>query len=265
MAAPGAHRARVAPGGRGRAVTSTTSPVPVLGRQLAGIALGPLLLLQGRAVRRRIPVLPEPSGPREGVSGAGPSLRLLVTGDSAAAGVGVEHQDRALLGHLVRGVAAGRRVEWRLVARTGARTAGTRDALDGLDASAFDVAVVSVGLNDVIGGSALETWRAQHAALRRMLRDRFEVSHVFVCGLPPIGRFTALPQPLRWYLGGRAARFDEALRADVQAEPTSSFFGFDFAADAGDLASDGFHPGPAVYAAWGAGLAGCILAGLRDS
>ncbi len=71
----------------------------------ATIALGPLLLLQGRHVRRVTPVLPEPPGPRQGRSGAGPALRLLILGDSAAAGVGASTQGEALSGQLVQTLA----------------------------------------------------------------------------------------------------------------------------------------------------------------
>lgn len=50
---------------------------------LSTLALGPLLLGQGRYVRRVTPRLPEPEGERQGVIGAGPALRLLILGDSA--------------------------------------------------------------------------------------------------------------------------------------------------------------------------------------
>jgi serine protease Do len=50
---------------------------------LLTLLLGPLLLYQGRRVRRNIPLLPEPPGERTGVAGTGPPLHLLVTGDSA--------------------------------------------------------------------------------------------------------------------------------------------------------------------------------------
>ena len=234
-----------------------------LSRQLVGIGLGPLLYLQGRAARRRIPILPEPLGAREGVSGAGRPLELLITGDSAAAGVGVAHQHEALLGHLVAGVAAECRVGWTLLAKTGATTAGTLRAVEDLGPTTFDVAVVSVGLNDVLSGVRCTEWRGRHAALRDTLKQRFAARHVVVCGLPPIGRFVALPQPLRWYLGSRAGQFDRALRHDVETEPGSSFLGFDFSKDVAQMAVDGFHPGPRLYAAWGARLAALILADLR--
>jgi hypothetical protein len=41
---------------------------------IATLALGPLLLAQGRHVRRTVPELPEPEGPRSGIAGSGPVL-----------------------------------------------------------------------------------------------------------------------------------------------------------------------------------------------
>src|SRR4051812_15874048 len=61
------------------------------------IALAPLLVAQALATRRRAPVLPEAEGARDGALGAAdaPTLRVLVAGDSSAAGVGVARQDQA--------------------------------------------------------------------------------------------------------------------------------------------------------------------------
>ena len=72
----------------------------------------PLLLVQGKYVRRVTPKLPEAAGAREGErrlrdAGGGPaSLRVLITGDSSAAGVGTQHQDEALPGQLADALAA---------------------------------------------------------------------------------------------------------------------------------------------------------------
>jgi hypothetical protein len=70
----------------------------------AMLALAPILLCQGKYVRRVTPKLPEADGPRFGEAGVGKPLRLLVLGDSAAAGVGVNTQQEALAGHLVKGL-----------------------------------------------------------------------------------------------------------------------------------------------------------------
>jgi hypothetical protein len=66
--------------------------------QLTTLALGPLLLAQGLYVRRKTPLLPEPPGARSGFAGTGRLLRVLILGDSAAAGVGAASQLSALSG-----------------------------------------------------------------------------------------------------------------------------------------------------------------------
>ena len=51
----------------------------------AKLLLSPLLVAQALATRVRMPRLPEAAGPREGETGRGPLLRLLIVGDSSAA------------------------------------------------------------------------------------------------------------------------------------------------------------------------------------
>src|SRR5674476_203075 len=86
--------------------------------KLTAISLAPLLILQGLYVRRVTPKLPEPLGKRSGVHGTGPPLRLLILGDSAAAGVGVSTQSQALSGQLVTLLGAEFQVFWKLIAQT---------------------------------------------------------------------------------------------------------------------------------------------------
>jgi len=178
---------------------------------LATAALGPLLLVQGRHVRAVTPRLPEPPGPRSGRVGEGPPLRLLVAGDSAAAGVGAASQDEALCGRLVAQLSGRRSLEWRLEARTGHTTADAHRHLADLPEDRFDVVVLSLGVNDVTGGVGRSRWMVRQAALADMLQARFAPRAVLFTALPPMHLFPALPQPLRWYLGARARDFNAAL------------------------------------------------------
>lgn len=225
---------------------------------LAKWTLGPLLLAQGRRVRRVTPVLPEPPGPREGKAGEGPLLRLLVLGDSAGAGVGAGSQEEALTGRLVAGLRGRYRVRYRLVARTGATTASTLRLLERAEPFAVDAAVTSLGVNDVTGDVGVARFLALQARLHALLRERFGARLVLASGLPPMDRFPALPQPLRWYLGARARELDRALAAALPDGRGAEYLAVAGELDAAHMAADGFHPGPAVYAAWGAAAAGRI-------
>lgn len=218
---------------------------------VATLTLGPLLLVQGRQVRRTVPELPEAEGAREGESGSGPRLRLLIVGDSAAAGVGARTQDEALSGRLAVALAPTFRLQWKLLAFTGATTADMLAHLRQTPADRYDVVITSLGVNDVTGRRSLADWRRQQGELVELLARRFGARQALLSGLPPMHRFPALPQPLRWYVGSRARDFNRVL-----AELAGKRAGCEFLAlghemmDVSAMASDGFHPGPTIYALW---------------
>ena len=227
---------------------------------LATIGLGPVLLWQGRRVRRTTPVLPEPPGPREGTAGEGPPLRLLLLGDSAALGLGAASQDEALSGRLVAALAPYYRLTWRLVARTGATTRGTWRRLEPEPEADWDVVVTSLGVNDVTGAESSRTWLVAQQELVGRIQARFAPRWVLLSGMPPVHAFPALPQPLRWYLGRKARRFDRALAAWAAGTDGVRHLTADFVDDPDLMASDGFHPGPRGYALWAGEVARTIRA-----
>jgi lysophospholipase L1-like esterase len=218
---------------------------------IATLALAPILLAQGRHVRRTAPELPEPRGPRTGAVGNGPLLRLLVVGDSAAAGVGAATQDEALSGQLAVALAPTFRLHWKLLAFTGATTADMLDRLRREAAASYDVVVTSLGVNDVTGRHSLAAWRRQQEQLVELLATRFGARRILLSGLPPMHRFPALPQPLRWYIGSRAREFDRVLAEVAASRPGCEFLALGHEMmDVSAMASDGFHPGPPIYALW---------------
>jgi lysophospholipase L1-like esterase len=232
----------------------------------AKLALAPLLLLQGRRVRRLARRLPEAAGPREAVAGGeGDALRVLLVGDSATAGVGAAHQDEALAGRLAEALLAARpegaaRVHWRLVARSGASTAEALALLEADHAQArrpfrADLAVVAVGVNDVTSQRPLRRWLRDMEALAARLERVHGARLLVVSGLPPMHLFPLLPQPLRWYLGACARRYDRALRRWARQRPGTLFVPLPAMTDPAVMADDGFHPGPPAYRAWARALA----------
>lgn len=236
-------------------IPSGVKPIP--GEPAAGVrhllataALGPLLLLQGLHVRRVTPRLPEPPGPRSGRAGKGAPLRLLVAGDSAAVGVGAASHDEALAGRLVAELSARRALVWQLEGRTGYTTVDMYAHLAALPEDRFDVVVLSLGVNDVTAGIGRRRWLARQSALADLLQARFAPRALLFTALPPMHHFPALPQPLRWYLGARARDFNAALADWLPRHAGCHLVAPDFRPDPAHIASDGFHPGPAAYAAW---------------
>ena len=222
------------------------------------VALAPLLVTQALRTRRRAPVLPEAAGDREGRAGDGDGLplRLRVAGDSSAAGVGVERQEQAVLGHLLRALAAARPgpIEWRLCARTGLNTRELLDLLRSAPPPAADVAVVITGVNDVIDQVPVRRAVRHRAALADWLLGRGLARHVVFAPLPPMHQFPLLPEPLRRILGADARRHDEALGRWAATRGDVSVAAIAIALGPETMASDGFHPGEPVYRACGEAL-----------
>jgi len=223
------------------------------------LVLSPLLVAQAMTTRRRALVLPEAEGPREGRLGArgGRAVRLLLAGDSSAAGVGVTHQRHAVAGHLAAALRyrLRRPVEWVLRARSGLTTRQLHDLLQAEPPAAVDVAVVVTGVNDVIDQVPSARAVEHRAAIADWLFERRLARHVLFAPLPPIGRFPLLPQPLRHVLGADALRHDEALARWASGRQNVSHIAVDLDLTADVMAADGFHPGEPVYRACGEAFA----------
>ncbi len=231
--------------------------------RLVHLVLSPVLAAQAVWVMARALRLPEAAGPRRGKAGQGPPLRLLIVGDSSAAGVGVDHQSEALSGQLIAALAQSHSVTWRLDARTGVTSAGALARLRAAQAEPFDVAVIALGVNDATRLLPTRAWVQTGQAMRTLLRDAFGVRRIYVTGLPPLGAFPLLPQPLARILGHHADRLMAAQRAALAAEEDTDLVTFDLPLDPAMMARDGFHPGPEVYRLWAQELASRIVADHR--
>ncbi|HUR90519.1 MAG TPA: SGNH/GDSL hydrolase family protein [Ramlibacter sp.] len=227
----------------------------------AKFALGPVLLPQAKWVQRNALRLPEAAGPRQGVVGEGePKLRVLVVGDSSAAGVGVADQAQALALPLAKEVSTriGGAVAWHLVAQTGIGSAEAIDLVTRSDIQRPDVAVIVLGVNDVTS----QTGAAHFIANLGRLVKVIGASRTVFSGLPPMHLLSAVPHPLRWYLGKYSAWLDAALRVWCAAEHLG-YCSSDWSTDPRMLAEDGYHPGAALYPQWAARLAEVVASPVR--
>jgi len=234
------------------------------------VLLGPVLLVQGRRVRRVTPRLPQAAGPQEGTIGAGPApLRLVVVGESTAMGVGVAEHAVGLAGQTARalGIAMGRPVHWRVLGRSGATArALLNEFIEPAPPLDADVVVVILGVNDTLGFSSPGRWTAALDRLLRSLRRRSRTAPVVLAAVPPMQHFPALPSPLRQVLGLRASVLDRAAIRWAAARPAVAHVPYP-SAERREIpeifCSDGFHPSAMGYERWSAPLAGAAAALLQ--
>lgn len=220
---------------------------------LPTLILSPILLVQGKRVKKNIVRLPEPLGARTGVIGIGQPLRLLILGDSAAAGVGVDHQDKALAGQLVKQLSQHYQVNWRLEASTGHTSEEVIERIKSqIERQPYDVVVTSVGVNDVTRLVSAKKWIGLQRQLLQQIRHKFQPKLILLTSVPPMHLFSALPQPLRWHLGSYAQAMNKALAELLNANPECVQITLPLEPGRRNipLASDGFHPSAQAYEVW---------------
>jgi lysophospholipase L1-like esterase len=210
----------------------------------------PLLLMQAIWVRLTVLRLPEPCGNRSGRCGHGNDMKLLIIGDSAAAGVGVDKQKDALAGQLTATLAAKYNVSWCLIANTGCTSSDVITKLTALSSQTFDYVLVSVGVNDVTHLTRSRHWSNNLNTLVKLLNTKFGSPNILLTSVPPMQRFTAIPTPLRWWLGLRAKKLNELMTRAIEDKNNYSILTFDLPFKSEYIAKDGIHPSKVAYSVW---------------
>lgn len=219
-----------------------------------------LLYLQAKLAKNAIGVTKWRRPRTDGVygDGDGPPLRLLMLGDSTAAGFAVEEARETPGVMLAAGLAAAadRPVRLRCTAKPGATSADLDRQLERAGARRpdrhFDVAVVFIGANDVIRRVRPND---AVASLREVTRDLRELgTPVVVATCPDLGTVRSIGWPLRSVarrasrqlaaaqtiavteVGGRTVSLSDLLSDDFRTDPVSMF------------GPDRFHPSARGYA-----------------
>jgi lysophospholipase L1-like esterase len=216
--------------------------------------LFPFVIPQALLVRKSAPRFAKAAGDPEGkieVQGT-QAVELLLIGDSIIAGVGARTLDQALAGQTAQTLskALARSVHWRALGKIGVEAKGIlRNMMPEANLRA-DVVVISVGINDVTSLTPTRRWRAELEKLFSELRAASPLAAIVIAGLPPLGLFPLLPQPLRFVLGQRASRLDNILK-EVASSQQVSYVPIQFGMAPDRFAGDGYHPSESSYAEFG--------------
>lgn len=203
---------------------------------------------------------------RYGTTLPGDPLSVLVLGDSAAAGYGLQTADDTPAGMLGAGLShiAGRPVHVLSVARVGARSSDLDAQIDRGVHLRPQVAVVVVGANDVTHtvppASAV---RSLESAVRRL---HGAGAAVVVGTCPDLGTLKPVPYPLRlvartWSRRLAAAQTMAVVEAGARSVSLGALLGPSFDAAPSELfGPDLFHPSAAGYASMVAALLPSVAA-----
>jgi lysophospholipase L1-like esterase len=184
----------------------------------------------------------------------GVPMSILVMGDSSCTGPGLAHPDEIWVRQTAADVAAlGFLVDVDSTAVGGATVSDLLgEQLFRIERERYDVALISIGGNDVLKGTILKTFEQDLERLARLVMDCADL--VVLSGVGDMGTIPRLLPPLRDLLRARAKRFDAAHErvADrlgvVKADQWSSAPGV--FADPSIFTPDLFHPGAVGHRAW---------------
>ena len=232
-------------------------------RSLVFWTILPAVIPQAMLFRRNAPRFSPATGEPCGVAGVGRPVRLLGIGDSVIAGVGAESMDQAIVARTAAALALRipATVTWESVGKIGPRTNRvSRQLIPSLAPAPYDFIVLSSGVNDAMALMTRRRWRAALVQVLDALVAHSPQAIIGVVGMPPMGKFSLLPQPMRTVFGLRAASFDETLRETLVGYPRSVHLPIGFSNAPDQIASDGFHPSASSHGRLGEAMATALFA-----
>ena len=255
------------------------------------VLFAPVYLYQGRKIKRDTVRLPEPNGERHGsvqldhasnesAAQNKPELHIMIVGDSAAAGVGSETQQEALVGKLIPILQQQPTINeqfavlnWSLQATTGHTSFDILRRLYIMPApnKPIDVMILSVGVNDTTSSVAVDKWQQQIKDIIAIAQRKFGVRELVFLSLPPMAQMPAIPAPLNNFVGAKSSILDGILQQICMAHKNVTYMATDFPRMIAEhsngtpidikvmFASDGFHPSSLMYGYWAQQLSELIV------
>lgn len=231
------------------------------------IPLLPLLAYQGKQVRKRVPSLPEATGPA-GAAGQEFSdkgaLNIITLGESTIAGVGVKTHKEGFSGTFTQSLAEQlqRPVNWRVYARGGYTAKRVRHKLvPKIEERALDLIVVGLGGNDAFTLNSPGKWIADISGLIDDLQAKYPGTPIVFTNMPPIKEFPAFTPAIKFVIGNLVEILGEELDNKVSTLSNVYYLnekltlaqwarrlGID--PNAENFFSDGVHPSLFTYQIW---------------
>lgn len=225
-----------------------------IGTGIAILPIAPLLYLLGQYTRYKVGLLPEPEGPRTGISGSGDRPKqLLVIGESTVAGLGARTHELALAGQFAKYLSEriGGPVEWTVVGKNGVTAQRTIDELvPQVPDKTFDYILVGLGGNDVMKLSSPKTWRRSMIELLGILRERSPEAVVFITNCPMIKYSPAIPHPIKFLLWELSKLHDLNIKEFTTGMDRVFYYHQPSNFRVEGFFADGIHPSEQGYRDW---------------
>ena len=234
---------------------------------IISIPLLPVMYVQGKQIRTRVPQLPEASGIEgncEPPISTEKHIRILALGESTIAGVGVETHQEGFTGTFARELSGklGVNVSWKVYARSG-YTAGkvAHKLVPTITENSADLIIIGLGGNDAFTLNSPGKWRRDIRTLIEDLRSKYPHALIVFCNMPPIKEFPAFTPLIKFTIGNLVEILGEELKRIVSDYDKVIYFDekitlqgwtdkFQVEAAKEDFFSDGVHPSKLTYQTW---------------
>lgn len=217
------------------------------------LPFAPFLYLRSQFVRRKIGRLPDASGETKGkFENGAESVKLLVLGESTAAGVGARTHETALAGQFARllGEKIGKSIEWQVIGRSGITVKETiNELVPKIPGEKFDYIMLALCGNEVLKLRSPRTFRRDMKKLLGILQEKNADATFFMTNAPAIRLSPVLPFSIKFVLGHLSALHDANAR-EFTAEMPKVFYFHQPTSVPADFWADGIHPSEKGYAAW---------------
>ncbi|MEI2670985.1 MAG: SGNH/GDSL hydrolase family protein [Marmoricola sp.] len=224
-------------------------------------------LIQAVLVKRRTERMPEAAGLHGWIDGHehdpamdSQPLRLVLLGDSSAAGLGVDHNLEGMAGQTALQLAQrrGTPVSWEVRALGGLTAGELVDYVVHAPMDYADVVVIAVGVNDTKNLHTRKRWRRELGGLFDLVAESAPKAEIVYLAMPRLELFPLLPHPLGEVLGRRAKQMGEVSAGLAERHPRVRRVELTISPDPSLFARDGFHPGAGLYAIFGEEIAAAL-------
>ncbi len=245
----------------------------VLGAILT-IPLLPILYVQGKRIKAKIPLLPEASGPEGNVTkDSHKKLSLLAIGESTIAGVGVETHEAGFTGALARALSTALEagVSWSVYARSGYTAQKVKEKIiPKISEKSVDLIVIGLGGNDAFFLNSPWKWRKHIRELIDAIRQKFKDTPIVFMNMPPIKAFPAFTPLIKFTVGNLGEILGDTLESTIRDQQNVYFYArkvtlkdwierLKIDANPAAFFSDGVHPSQLTYKTWAKDIATFII------
>ena len=214
----------------------------------------PLVFVQAMVLRNKIPKLHLPEDKPFGIAGGdGEILRVLILGESPAAGYGLSSYLDSVAAQLALCLSkGGSSVYWKACGWVGVDmlSLGRKTWPE----EPFDIVFVAMGVNDIKNLSSAHYWRRGIESVVAKCAAQYPEALVVFSDLPPVEQFPALSSVLSLILSWRRELLQHVL-TDMLEQKEMCSVPLDLQMEPRFFAEDRFHPSALAHKLWAEAVA----------